>query len=254
MLVALLLLGVVAALTARTLPVLSAAQARAGDGWRRAAELEDTLNTIRRDLRFLNLAGTAGVASPLPVLVGEETRVGGHLPRRPDGLPGGWVVWRVRDGGLERLVWDDPAAAIAGDTPARQAQVLRDVTALRLRYLDATGAWHPHWPPWPEPRRITGRERGGDGPAERAPPDRPETASAPLGPGTASPPPLSDRPGVWPGAPDEFTPGTASPPPLGDRSAASTARQPAALPRAVELTLGLLRQGDVVWLLRPALP
>lgn len=56
------------------------------------------------------------------------------------------VRWRLNGESLERLYWLVLDRDL--DSEPRVQRVLDDVTALRLRYLDAENSWHEEWPPF----------------------------------------------------------------------------------------------------------
>ncbi len=56
------------------------------------------------------------------------------------------VSWRLSGERLERRYWSVLDRDV--DSAPRVQAVLDNVTALRLRYLDAQNAWHEEWPPF----------------------------------------------------------------------------------------------------------
>lgn len=84
--------------------------------------------------------------------------------RRLGGAPEAAMGYRLRDGQVEWLRW-----AMGSSDPVQSEVVLRGVTDLRLRYLDANGGWAPTWPPaegeWRLPRAVALELTPREGPA-----------------------------------------------------------------------------------------
>jgi general secretion pathway protein J len=103
----------------------------------------DIEQTARRSVRD-------NYGDPLPALLGSDTtleftRAGW---RNPAGLRRSHlqrVAYGLTDETLTRATWD--VLDRAQDSEPRTATLLGDVTALEIRYLDATGEWRADWPP-----------------------------------------------------------------------------------------------------------
>ncbi|MCI0917381.1 type II secretion system minor pseudopilin GspJ [Pseudomonas stutzeri] len=86
------------------------------------------------------LAGAAGGASL------ELTRSGWRNPTGMRRANLQRVRWQLAGDTLERLYWVVLDRDL--DSELRVQKVLDDVSALRIRYLDANGSWQEEWPPF----------------------------------------------------------------------------------------------------------
>lgn len=156
LLVAVTIFGVLSGMAYRSLTVVLESRGRIGEEnrkWRDLAQLfarleHDVAAAAPRPIRDAgDRLGPAFVGAPAPR--GNEgaimlTRTGlaaePGTPATPQRLG-----YRLRGGAVERLTWDTLDQGPRSEPAV--AAVLRDATALELRYLDRRGQWHASWPP-----------------------------------------------------------------------------------------------------------
>ena len=134
LLVAMAVLGVLAALSVRGLGSILDAQARADAETRRWSDVALITEQMSRDFSLATAAPALDSEGQLLV-----TRLG-----EADGGPAQSGVrrigYRLRDGTLEYLLW--PADAAAGTAP-QVHPALDAIAGLRFRVLSADGSWRP---------------------------------------------------------------------------------------------------------------
>jgi general secretion pathway protein J len=87
---------------------------------------------------------------PLPPLIGSDTaleftRAGWRNPAGHRRSQLQRVAYGIKDESLTRATWD--VLDRAQDSASRTTNLLGEVTALEIRYLDGAGEWRPDWPP-----------------------------------------------------------------------------------------------------------
>jgi general secretion pathway protein J len=134
LLVAIAVLGVLASLSVRGLGSILDAQARADAEARRWSDIALIAEQMSRDFSLATAAPALDSEGQLLV-----TRLG-EAEGGPAQSGVRRVGYRLRDGGLEYLLW--PADAAAGAAP-QVHPALDAVTGLRFRVLHADGSWRP---------------------------------------------------------------------------------------------------------------
>lgn len=166
MVVAIALLAVLAAVAYATLDGMlrqqAATEARVDRhaGWQRTMLLlgNDLMQVHPRSIRSGSHGDRVAALNATPDADGmvEWTRGGWANPAAHARSTYQRVAWRVVDGELQRLYW----MTLDRDAVSQPvvAPVLREVQALRWRFLAEDGRWHEYWPaldaPIPEPDRL----------------------------------------------------------------------------------------------------
>ena len=159
-LVAVLAFGLLAAAAYTGLSRMADGAGRLDGRAEQLAELQRAVAALDQDLRQLVSRAAPGPDGALrPALAGAPDRWTGHRSGRwvPDdrGSVLQTVAWSCApDGRLERRAAPDAAAALpTGPDPRAQRHPV-GCSALRLRYRDALGQWHPRWPVDAEPASL----------------------------------------------------------------------------------------------------
>jgi len=169
-LVAVLAFGLLASIAYSSLDQLSAAGTVTRERAEAFAELQRAVATLDSDLRqIVGRLGRDRDGRLMPALSGSaETLLGRRAGRdNPAGLPRSQLQqfrWSLDPaGGLRREVWPDAVADPR--LPPAGVTGFGGFEALRFRYLDAQGGWHPRWPvggrPDAMPRAIEVRLESG---------------------------------------------------------------------------------------------
>jgi general secretion pathway protein J len=153
-LVSVFLLGVLAAFAYETLNYVRKSRETTAAAFQRTRDLELAVHTMVTDFEQLEprpvrdllglTAQPALLADPRTTNVVTLTR--GGWPN-PAGLPRGTlqrVTYRLDSGSLYRQYYTVLDATLA-NAPV-QRELLKGVTSVTIRYMDATGAWQVQWP------------------------------------------------------------------------------------------------------------
>ncbi len=157
LLVAVAIFGVLSAFTYRALTVVLESRDRIEQEDRKWREIALFFTRLEQDLAASAPRPVRAANGSLsPALVGNPTprdatdgavmltRTG--LAAAPGAIdPPRRIGYRLRGSVVELLSWSGLDQAPRG--APRATAVLRDVTALNLRYLDRRGLWHAAWPP-----------------------------------------------------------------------------------------------------------
>ena len=157
LLVAVAVFGVLSAMTYRTLTVVLDSRGhieRENRKWREVALFlarleQDVTATVPRPVRSagdLVAPALAGTRTPVRADEGALTLTRVAFATEPGrAQPPHRLGYRLQNGTVELLAWS--VLDQAPRTAPLVVAVLRDVTAMELRYLDPRGQWHLAWPP-----------------------------------------------------------------------------------------------------------
>ena len=149
MLIALLLVGLIASLSATLLPAMKRAAGRSGDFQRRAAELgrsHDFLRTLIENVLTADDLGRAGATiAPSSFETGRLEIV----TRLPEGLGKGGLqrVSLAVDGPKEHRALKLHVASLRGDVPETEGSMIEDASEIAWSYFDRrSGLWSEQGP------------------------------------------------------------------------------------------------------------
>lgn len=158
LLVALAVFAIIAAAAYAAIAQLTRVQSTLDAKHTRLRELQTALGAMERDLRYaLNRQSRDSQGAVEPALAGRRdafrvSRSGRANPMAAARANVERVAWQWRDRKLERRAWPNLDGARFDQVPA--AELLTEVDALSLSYLDTEGRWLDSWPtnntPFPE--------------------------------------------------------------------------------------------------------
>jgi general secretion pathway protein J len=154
-LVSVFILSVLAALCYETLNYVRQSRETTAAAFERIRALELAVHFLTTDFAQLEPRPVRDLlgATSLPALLADPrttdlvTLTRGGWPN-PAGLPRGTlqrVTYRLENGTLIRQ-YPTVLDATLANTPVRR-ELLKDVTAIKLRYMDSTRTWQEQWPP-----------------------------------------------------------------------------------------------------------
>ncbi|MDT8410283.1 MAG: type II secretion system minor pseudopilin GspJ [Wenzhouxiangellaceae bacterium] len=157
-LAAVLVFGLLAAISYGSLTTLATASADYRDRSTQFAEIQRSVAFLDNDLRQLvSRAARQPDGSMSPALAGARRELIARRAGRdnPSRLPRSQLqqfAWRLDGRELVREVW--PNLVISPDTGPSGQSRFGQITAMELRYRDANGAWHRQWPAGGRPETL----------------------------------------------------------------------------------------------------